>query len=95
MKLEEINVAIHQLTDLDQIECVIHAAKMRREWLGRQQKWSLRVGATVSFTGRHGMKEIGTVQKINQKKVIVRVNGTNWNVPAAMLRVEEGNGQTV
>jgi small-conductance mechanosensitive channel len=46
----------------------------------------LKVGDRVSFQGRYGRTEKGTVEKIKIKYVLVRTDsGTRWNVPGSHL----------
>jgi len=40
----------------------------------------------VSFQGRHGRTEVGTVEKVKIKYVLVRTDaGQRWNVPGSHL----------
>jgi len=58
-----------------------------RAQLGKEQIRELRVGQTVTWSGKHGLQK-GTVSKINIKYVIVTTGpGLSWKVPAAMLTV--------
>ena len=86
LTISEVNSAImHQDWTNDQLNSMVMAIKYARERLTKQNVWSLTHGAQVQFVDRAGRKQIGTVTKINRKKVIVRVGMTNWNVPANML----------
>ena len=70
-------------TDLDQ---VIQAVKLRRNQLHCENAQSLRVGDRVSFEGRGGVPEKGTVRKIKIKYVLVETDrGSRWNVPGSHL----------
>jgi starvation-inducible outer membrane lipoprotein len=46
----------------------------------------LRIGQRVSFQGRRGITEKGTVRKIKIKYVLVETDrGQRWNVPGSHL----------
>ena len=57
----------------------------RRERAFAVNKSSLRAGDTVSFINNSGERVLGEVKKVKQKKAIVRVGDTNWDVPIGML----------
>lgn len=44
------------------------------------------VGDSVSFAGRHGRTETGTIQKVNRTTVIVQTPTMRWSVHARLLR---------
>lgn len=87
LTISEVNSAImHQSWTNDQLMSMAMAIKYARNELTRKTRWSLAVGASVKFTHtRTGRVHIGTVEKINIKKVIVKEGQTRWTVPAAML----------
>lgn len=86
LMISEVNSAIiHQDWTNDQLNSMVMAIKYARERLTKRTVWTLTHGAKVQFTDRAGRTQIGTVKKINRKKVIVQVGMTNWNVPANML----------
>lgn len=86
LTLTQINSAIMNLPwTNEQLNSISMAVKFARERLTKQTVWSLTHGAQVQFVDRAGRKQVGTVTKINRKKVIVRVGMTSWNVPANML----------
>lgn len=88
--IQEINSAIiNSDFDNDQLQSIIDAVKYRRSRLTRNTIFSLRVGDTVSFTDKRGIKTTGTVTAIKQKYVHVQVGYTTWKVPANMLTVEQ------
>jgi uncharacterized protein YkvS len=69
----------------DEINQVVEAIKLQRTYNARQTARSLMVGDVVSFTGRKG-QVTGTVEKINQKTVIVNSpTAGKWKVTASML----------
>ena len=70
----------------DELNQVIDAVKLRRNQLHSLDARSLKVGDRVSFQGRYGRTEKGTVEKIKIKYVLVRTDsGTRWNVPGSHL----------
>ena len=71
--------------DIEQLKIVADEIKLRRTLLGNQLTRSLIVGDTVSFQGRGGTTEHGTVTKVNRKTVIVKTGNNTWKVPASML----------
>ena len=86
LTISDVNSAImHQEWTNDQLNSMVGAFKYAREKLTKRTVWQLTHGAQVKFVDRAGRTQIGTVKKINRKKVIVQVGMTNWNVPAAML----------
>jgi uncharacterized protein YkvS len=85
--VDSVVADIQQMTDR-QLDDVVHAIKMRRQQLTKQNIRKLMVGDIVSFEStRTGGKVNGTVRKVNRKFVIVEqsIGGTNWKVPANML----------
>ena len=85
--IEDINLL--KSVELDR---VINAVKLRRNSLHAIDAHSLKFGDRVFFTGRHGVLEHGTVEKIKIKYVLVRTdNGTRWNVPGSHLTKEAVN----
>ena len=79
--IEDIN-----LLNSDELNRVIDAVKLRRNSLHAIDAHSLRFGDRVSFQGRHGVTETGTVEKVKIKYVLVRTDrGQRWNVPGSHL----------
>ena len=74
--------------DGEDLTAIIDAVKLRRNQLHAKQAHSLRIGQSVSFSGRHGITEKGVVEKIKIKYVLVRTDrGQRWNVPGAHLTI--------
>ena len=85
--IEDIN-----LLNSDELNRVIDAVKLRRNSLHAIDAHSLKIGDRVFFTGRHGVLEHGTVEKIKIKYVLVRTDsGQRWNVPGSHLTKEAVN----
>ena len=79
-KLSKINDQLMGLTisELTQAQNMIHEIKSMKA------KSALSVGANV-FVVQKTKKTPGVIEKINQKKALVRMRGTLYNVPFAML----------
>ncbi len=58
---------------------------LRRENKFKKMKYSLKPGDVVSFIDNDGKRVEGEVKKVKQKKAIVTVGSTNWDVPIGML----------
>lgn len=79
---------IHQM-DNAQINEVVEALKLKRQYLARQATRAVMLGDVVEFDAR-GRKVIGTVTKVNQKTLQVREDrgglvSTNWKVTASLV----------
>lgn len=76
---------IYQM-DMDQLNQVIEAVKLKRTHLAKQATRSMMVGDIVGFTGKRGNRISGKVTKIAKKYVTVNcgVDG-NWRVPGHHL----------
>ena len=89
MSVQTAIQAIRNCTTNDELNQIIEAVKLQRQYLSMQSIRVLRVGDTVEFTAR-GRVIRGTVTKVNRKNVKVREAGYGtWNVPANMLAVVE------
>jgi len=79
-KLSKINDQLMGLTvsELTQAQNMIHEIKSMKA------KAALSVGANV-FVVQKTKKTPGVIEKINQKKALVRMRGTLYNVPFSML----------
>ena len=77
--------------DSDDIEHVINAVRSRRDMLSIKAKARFRIGDRVKFFSRRNQEEVmGTVNKINRKKIQVTVGAVTWTVPPTMLeRIEQ------
>ena len=71
-----------------QLQEVIEAVQLKRQYLAKQAIRNFIVGDMVQFTSkRTGGKVNATVEKVNRKYVIVstHIGGQKWRVPASML----------
>lgn len=77
---------IYQM-DNDQLNQVIDAVKLKRQYLSKQATRSLVIGDNVNFTStRTGKNLTGEVVKIARKYITVRCPGEGlWRVPGNML----------
>jgi small-conductance mechanosensitive channel len=91
MNITQINTAIIQGTFTNtQLSSIIDAVKFARVRLAEQNKRSMMLGDTVSFTStKNGITYTGTVSKIAIKYVTVRTPQGSWRVPANMLSIVE------
>ena len=79
-KLSKVSDQLMGLTisELTQAQNMIHEIKSMKA------KAALSVGANV-FVVQKTKKTPGVIEKINQKKALVRMRGTVYNVPFSML----------
>jgi len=89
MSVQTAITAIRNCKSNDELNQIIDAVKLQRQFISVQAVRSFAVGDTVEFTAR-GRVIQGTVTKVNRKNIKVREAGYGtWNVPAAMLRQAE------
>lgn len=94
LKINDINHAIIAGTFTnEQLNSIAMAVKFARNQIANKNKFTMRVGSNVKFTGtKNGSTIYGIVEKVNRKYIIVRENnfgklsGT-WRVPANMLEI--------
>lgn len=84
MTLEKVIDTIYKLNN-ENLNTVIDAIKLRRNQIHTQQAQTFKVGDTVSFKGRYGRTETGTVTKVKIKNVVVDTGSVRWNVPGNLL----------
>lgn len=86
MDIQQINSAIIQgKFTMDELTSIQDAVKYNRSLIARDNMRSIRAGAVVRFTGRHGQVLQGSVTKVAIKYISVHVDGVTWRVPASML----------
>ena len=84
-KLQKIIEDIYKMDSAD-IQSIVDTVKLRRNQLHFSDAQSFTVGDRVSFNGRRGAIEKGTVEKIKIKFILVRTtSGIRWNVPGSHL----------
>jgi hypothetical protein len=85
IKLNKMIEDIYTLNG-EEISKVVEAVKLRRNQLHSLSAHSLKFRDRVSFQGRYGRTETGTVEKVKIKYVLVRTDaGQRWNVPGSHL----------
>ena len=82
--IKDVIKFIHGASTQD-INLIIDAVKLRRNQMHTQMAQSFRIGDTVSFRGRYGRTETGTVTKVKVKYVVVDTGMARWNVPGNHL----------
>lgn len=86
MNTQSVLNAIRDMNN-DELNAVIAAVKLQRNWLARSTARSLTVGDRVRFdAGRRGFI-LGEVTKVNPKNILVKQDGgfTTWRVQASLL----------
>ena len=69
----------------EDINLIVEAIKFRRHQHHFEKAQSFRVGDRVTFTGRYGRTETGTVTKVKIKYVSVDTGTSRWNVQGSHL----------
>ncbi len=89
-----VNTLVEQIRLIktqNELNQVIEAVKLQMTYLSRRNIRNFVIGDTVKFTARGGAVVKGTVSKVNQKTVLVKVANhgmfgtTTYKVPAGML----------
>ena len=89
-KLQEVTDAILEMSS-EEIQQVIDVINIQRERNSLVAKAKFRVGDRVQFFSRREQKDVvGTVQKINRKRIVVKVGVISWTVSPTMLSLAEG-----
>lgn len=73
----------------EDINEIVDAIKSRRNQIHTQKAQMFAVGDQVSFKGRYGRTETGTVTRVKVKYVIVDTGSARWNVPGSHLTKTE------
>lgn len=73
--------------DMDELNQVVEAIKLKRQYLAKQAVRSFKIGDMVQFTNKTGGRVNATVEKVNRKYIVVsaHIGGQKWRVPATML----------
>lgn len=70
----------------DQLDSFVMAIKFARNKIAHKNRFTFRVGDRVKFSNqRTGCVEIGTLEKINRKFMIVKTSFARWRVPMSHL----------
>jgi len=76
MSEDELSAALRLLQD---------ERSLRRERAFSNNKNTMSAGDIVSFIDNEGVRVSGEITKVKQKKALVRVGDTSWDVPMGML----------
>ncbi len=76
MSEDELSEALQLLQD---------ERSLRRERAFSTNKGLMKKGDIVSFINNEGVRVSGEITKVKQKKALVRVGDTSWDVPIGML----------
>ena len=86
--LEVVRTAALTMSDdelNDALQLLAKEKNTRRDRAFTVNKSSMRAGDTVSFINNEGVRVLGEIKKVKQKKAIVVVGSVNWDVPIGML----------
>lgn len=85
----EIDTAVESIRhmSLDDLRVLSDEISLRRNALGREKMREVNVGDQVSFTGRNGGEQTGSVTKKAIKYCTVDTGFGRWKVPASMLTI--------
>ena len=86
--IKDVIKFIHGASTQD-INLIIDAVKLRRNQMHTQKAQSFKIGDVVSFRGRYGRTETGTVTKVKIKYVVVDTGMSRWNVPGNHLTLAQ------
>lgn len=84
--VKEVIVAIYAM-DKQELNQVIEAIKLQRNYLTRRNTVQIRVGDTVEFDAKTRGVIRGTVNKVNVKTVQVTAAGVKWRVHSDLIKV--------
>jgi len=83
--VQQAITAIHSIQTNDELNQIIEAVKLKRQYLSKQAVKSFRVGDKIQFTNKGGIPVGGTVKKVNIKYVVCDTAIGTYRVPATML----------
>ena len=86
--IKDVIKFIHGASTQD-INLIIDAVKLRRNQMHTQKAQSFKIGDVVSFRGRYGRTETGTVTRVKIKYVVVDTGMSRWNVPGNHLTLTQ------
>tara|TARA_A100001015_G_scaffold256476_1_gene298533 strand:+ start:1966 stop:2241 length:276 start_codon:yes stop_codon:yes gene_type:complete len=88
-KIQDIITGIHNIQTNEDLNLIVEAVKLKRQYLERTAVRQFIVGEKVQFTNRKGMPVGGTIRKINRKYIVVDTPIGGYRVPATMLTSQE------
>lgn len=85
----ELNQVLNAINKMDSAELtkVFKALKQRRSSLAQTKTLALDVGDTVRVVGGKIDGRVGEIIKVNQKTVLVDLDGQRWKIPSTMLEL--------
>lgn len=88
-KIQDIITGIHNIQTNADLNLIVEAVKLKRQYLERTAVRQFIVGEQVQFTNRRGVPVGGTIRKINRKYIVVDTPIGGYRVPATMLTSQE------
>ena len=88
-KIQDLITGIHNIKTNEDLNLIVEAVKLKRQYLERTAVRQFIVGEKVQFTNRKGMPVGGTIRKINRKYIVVDTPIGGYRVPATMLTSQE------
>ena len=88
-KIQDIITGIHNIQTNADLNLIVEAVKLKRQYLERTAVRQFIVGEKVQFTNRRGVPVGGTIRKINRKYIVVDTPIGGYRVPATMLSSQE------
>ena len=88
-KIQDIITGIHNIQTNEDLNLIVEAVKLKRQYLERTAVRQFIVGEKVQFTNRRGLPVGGTIRKINRKYIVVDTPIGGYRVPATMLTSQE------
>jgi hypothetical protein len=91
MNIEKaIDTILHEEWSAQDLTRMASAINMKRDHIAKKLARQLSTGDKVTWTGKHGFMQTGTVQRIAIKNVVVKADGDMgvvWRIPASMLSI--------
>ena len=69
----------------EEIDNLVAAVRFACEFKAKEAKASLRVGHKATFKDRSGKTLVGVVSKINNKSILIFVDGARWRVSPSLV----------
>jgi len=88
-KIQDLITGIHNIKTNEDLNLIVEAIKLKRQYLERTAVRQFIVGEKVQFTNRKGVPVGGTIRKINRKYIVVDTPVGGYRVPATMLTSQE------
>lgn len=88
-KIQDLITGIHNINTNEDLNLIVEAVKLKRQYLERTAVRQFVVGEKVQFTNRKGVPVGGTIRKINRKYIVVDTPVGGYRVPATMLTSQE------